>query len=634
MGTVEPLMRRNFLEYASYVIMDRAIPDIRDGCKPVQRRIFHTLHTMDDGKFHKVANVIGECMKYHPHGDASIGDALVVLANKEYFIEKQGNFGNVVSGDPAAAPRYIECRLTPLAREVLFNPPLTEWTPSYDSRRQEPVFLPVKVPMPLLLGTEGIAVGMSTRILPHNFGELLQAQIALLQGRAVALAPDFLSGGLVDVSEYADGTGRVRVRARIESRDEKNVVITAVPFGVTTEGLIASIEAAAQKGKVKLSGIQDYSTDGVEIQLELQRGVYASEVIPQLFAYTDCEVSIVSNIVVIRDRKPATLTVSDVLAELTRQLRDRIKAELTHELDQLTARQHWLTLEQIFIEERVYQRIETAKTEAAVHTAVVTGMKPFAKRFVREMVDDDVKRLLEIRIRRISAYDIERNRGDIDEVLAGIKECTGRLRNLTRTTIRYLEDLHARYAATWPRRTEIATFDTVDKRAVATSNLKVSYNPESKFFGTEARGSGFTLAVSEYDKILLITRDGVFRVVSPPDKIFLEQPLIHASIFPEETGVRFTVLYRDGRKIPYAKRIHIERFTRGREYELIKGRSGRIDHLLDGDATGRVHLEHQVVPRLRVKEAEFDLAGLEPCGIGARGTRMSARATAKVRLIT
>src|SRR5262245_5361253 len=439
-------MRRNFLEYASYSILDRAIPDVRDGCKPVQRRILQTLFEMHDGAFHKVANVIGETMKLHPHGDASIGDALVVLANKDYFIERQGNFGNPLTGHAAAAARYIECRLTPLALETLFNRNLTELQASYDGRKQEPVFLPAKLPVVLLLGVEGIAVGMATRILPHCFTEVLRAQIAILQDKRFRLLPDFAQGGVMDASEYDQGHGRVKVRARIEPRGDKQVVITELPFGVTTESLIASIEAAAQKGRVKISGIDDFTTDHVEIELSLSRGVYADEVIPQLYAYTECEVSIVSSPVVIVDDHPAELSVPEILKILTERLRAQLKAELEWDLERLQDRQHWLTLEQIFIEQKVYKKLETARTEEKVRQAIWDGMAPFRKQFVREMTEDDVKRLLDIRIRRISAFDVEKSREAIATIETDIRGVRGKLRDMKRTTIAYLEDLIARYS--------------------------------------------------------------------------------------------------------------------------------------------------------------------------------------------
>jgi len=631
-SSVAPLMRQNFIEYASYVIVDRAIPDLHDGCKPVQRRILHTLFTMDDGKFNKVANVIGECMKLHPHGDASIGDALVVLANKEYFIERQGNFGNPITGDPSAAARYIECRLTPLARATLFNKELTDWAPSYDGRRDEPVVLPVKVPVLLMLGTDGIAVGMSTRILPHNFRELLRAQIALLQGKGVELFPDFRQGGIVDVSEYEDGQGRVRVRARIESKGDKHVVIRETPYSTTTEGLIASIESAAQKGQVKISGIHDYTTEEVEVQLELSRGVYADEVIPQLFAYTDCEVSISVNLLAIRGRHPERLTVTDVLAELTNRLRERIKAELQLELDKLLDRQHWLTLEQIFIENRIYKRIEEAESQEKVDREIRTGINKFKKLFVREMTDDDIKRLLDLRIRRISRFDIEKNRKEIDDIVAAIKKVQGKLRNLTKTTIDYVQGLIDTYGEEWPRRSELATFEQVDKREVARASMKVTYNPRTGFFGTASSGDKFPLQVSEFDKILLVSADGSYRIVTAPEKLLITGKLIWAGVFDEEEGQVFTILYRDKKKNAFAKKVHIQRFTRGREYELIKNREGKIDQIHEGEVGGTVHMDFVPAKRQRLKEVDFDLGELDFCGIGARGARMAPKPVAKLKL--
>jgi len=383
-------MQRNFLEYASYVVLDRAIPDVRDGLKPVQRRILHTLAEMNDGRFNKVANAIGETMKLHPHGDAAIRDALVVLANKQYFIERQGNFGNLLTGHPAAAARYIECRLTPLALETLFNKPLTEFVPSYDGRREEPVFLPAKLPVLLMLGPEGIAVGMATKILPHNMVELLEGQIKLLKGHECRLFPDFYQGGLMDVSEYDDGRGKVTLRARIEPRDDKKIVVTELPYSTTTESLINSIDAAAQKGQVKIASLNDYTTEKVEIEIGLPRGVHAAEVIPQLFAYTDCEISVSSNIVAVCEGRPQQMSVTEVLAFLTDQLLRQIKAELEYELGQQNDKLHWLTLEQIFIENRVYKRIEKAKTDKAVRSEVWDGMHEHAIFFVRKMVQDDI----------------------------------------------------------------------------------------------------------------------------------------------------------------------------------------------------------------------------------------------------
>ena len=631
MTNLKPLMERNFLEYASYVIVDRAIPDLRDGFKPVQRRILTTLFEMDDGRYHKVANVIGETMKLHPHGDQSIGDALVVVANKEYFIDKQGNFGSVVTGHRAAAARYIECRLTPLARETLFNKHLTEMTDSYDGRKQEPVFLPVKLPVVLLTGTDGIAVGMSTKILPHNFEELLQAQIRIIQGKKARVLPDFPQGGLIDVREYDDGRGKVRVRARIERRGPKMIAITEVPYGTTTDSLIASIESAAQKGRLKVGAIQDFTTDRVEIQVSLPRGVDADETIPQLYAYTDCEVSISLHLTLIDKRHPTDLTVTEVLTQLTKQLKARLRDELQWELDQLQDRRHWLTLEQIFIEKRVYKRIEEAKTQEAVRKEVRTGMAKYKKLFVRPMVDEDITRLLDIRIRRISLWDIEKNRRQIDEIDAEIGLLKRKLRNMNKTTISFLEDLIDRYGAKWPRRTEVATFETVNLRKVARSNIRVSYDPKSGFWGSAVKGKEHVATMSEYDRVLLIASDGSYRIVGPEEKVLIPGKLLYCAPFDEKKGAHFTVVYRDKDRLCFGKRIHIHKFVRAREYFLIKDRAGKVDLLLQDESPGSVHLNYVPKKRQRVKEATFDLNTLKQTSAGARGTRLAPKPVGRVK---
>ncbi|HVR29103.1 MAG TPA: DNA topoisomerase IV subunit A [Thermoanaerobaculia bacterium] len=632
MPSIEPLMRRNFLEYASYVIVDRAIPDLRDGMKPVQRRILATLHAMDDGRFHKVANVIGETMKLHPHGDASISDALVVLANKEYFIEKQGNFGNLMTGHPAAAARYIECRLTDLARETLFHRKLTETRPSYDGRRMEPVVLPVKVPVVLMIGTEGIAVGMSTRILPHNFRELLRAQIAILRGGKATLHPDFLQGGLMDASDYQDGVGRVRVRAKLEiARDRKTITVREIPYSTTTESLIQSIEAAAQKGKLKVASIEDRTGEQVEIVLNLARGSYADEVEPQLYAYTQCEVSIVPSPIVIDHDRPVEMPVSQMLERLTKRLREQIKAELELDLSELEDRRHFLTLEQIFIERRVYQRIEKAKTVEAVRKAVWDGMHEYQKLFVRPMIEDDVERLLEIRIRRISAYDVERNRREIAEVQAAIKECRRKLRRLTDSTVAYLEGLLAKYGDRWPRRTKVGSFETVSKREIALQNLRLAYDPDSGFFGMAVRGTKFQLQVSEFDKILVVDAAGTYRITVPQEKLFVGKGAHVIERFDEEKGAVLTVLYRDEERHAWAKKVQIRGYIRDKEYRLVK-EGGRVDRVIVGESDRIVHLRYAPHKFQRLKEDFFDLRELELSGLSARGKRMGSKPVAGISL--
>ncbi|MEM8996544.1 MAG: DNA topoisomerase IV subunit A [Acidobacteriota bacterium] len=632
MSYVEPLMRQNFLEYASYVIVDRAIPDSRDGCKPVQRRILHTLFEVDDGRFHKVANVIGETMKLHPHGDASIGDALVVLANKEYFIEKQGNFGNLLTGHSAAASRYIECRLTPLARDTLFNKKLTEWQPSYDGRKEEPIFLPAKLPVILMLGTEGIAVGMATRILPHNFGELLQAQIDVLQGQPATLVPDFAQGALMDAAEYEDGLGRVRVRARLDvSKDKKTITVREIPFSTTTESLIGSIEQAAQKKKIKVATIDDRTAEDVEIVLHLPRGVYADEVEPQLYAYTQCEVQVNSNIVVIQDDRPAELTVSQLLEALTGRLRAQIKAELELELGELEDQQHWLTLEQIFIENRVYKRIETAKTSQAVRAEVWEGMRAYEEFFIRPMTDDDVERLLKIPIRRISLYDIEKFRRQVDDIVRHIKKVRGQLRRLTQTTIEYLSGLLEKYGPQYPRRTEVTSFDVVSKAEVARQTIKLAYDAESGFFGSDVKGDKFEMTVSEYDKILIVTGES-YRIVTPPEKLLVGKKPLAILPFDQDSGVYLTYLYRDLDKCAWAKKIHITGFIHDKEYDLIKDRAGKVDRLWVGEPEHRIYMKFAPAKRQRKIEDRYELEGLSVCGLGARGSRMSSKPVSLIRL--
>src|SRR6516225_4321903 len=435
----------SFLEYASYVIRDRAIPNLADGLKPVQRRILWALHDKDDGRFIKVANVVGHTMQYHPHGDASIGDALVVLANKRYLIEGQGNFGNVFTGDPAAAPRYIECRLTDLARTELFNDQITDFVPSYDGRNKEPISLPSKLPITLMLGTEGIAVGLAARILPHNFPELLEAQIAILKKQPFKCLPDFPTGGLMDARDYQDGRGSVKVRARVKVKDESTVLITEIPPTTTTESLQASIEDAARKGKLKVKSINDFTSENVEIEIKCPAGVDAEKMVDALYAFTDCEVTIASRIVVINNNRPVELTVSEVLHENTEQLVAVLKRELELREKNLLDELHFRTLERIFIEERIYKKIEQCKSNEAVLNAVIEGFKPFRKELIRELTEADIERLLQVRIRRISLFDIAKHREEMDQVKADLAETRKHLKNLTRYVISHLEALLAKY---------------------------------------------------------------------------------------------------------------------------------------------------------------------------------------------
>ena len=562
---------RGFLDYASYVIRDRAIPNLADGLKPVQRRILWALHEKDDGRFIKVANVVGHTMQYHPHGDASIGDALVVLANKRYLIEGQGNYGNIFTGDPAAAPRYIECRLTELARTELLNDEITEFVASYDGRNKEPVHLPCKLPLTLMLGTEGIAVGLSARILPHNFPELLEAQIAILKNQPFKCLPDFPTGGLMDARDYQDGKGSVKVRAKIKVKDESTVVIKDIPPTTTTESLISSIEDAVQKGKLKVKSINDFTSENVEIEIRCPLNVDATQLVDALYAFTDCETTISSRIVVIKDNRPVELTVSEVLRENTKQLVDIMKRELELRQQQLLDELHYRTLERIFIEERIYKKIEQCKTNEAVTAAVYDGFKPFAKELVREIADADVEKLLQVRIRRISLFDINKHREEMEKTKAELDETRKNLKNLTKFVISHLEALLAKYGPIYPRlTTKSARHEEVDVKAVAFKSFKVSYDRESGYVGYKANGEEYKMDCTKFDKLLLVFKDGTYKVIELSEKLFVGQDLIFCGL-PDRDKV-FTCAYTD-REASYLKRFTFGGTIMNKVYSCIPEKS-------------------------------------------------------------
>jgi topoisomerase-4 subunit A len=555
-GKIEqPLHRRvdrGFLDYASYVIRDRAIPNLADGLKPVQRRILWALHEKDDGRFIKVANVVGHTMQYHPHGDASIGDALVVLANKRYLIEGQGNFGNLFTGDLAAAPRYIECRLTELARNHVFNDEITDFVPSYDGRNKEPVTLPSKLPLLLMLGTEGIAVGMSSRILPHNFPELLEAQIAILKKQPFKCLPDFQTGGLMDARAYKDGAGEIKVRAKLKVKDESCILIKEIPPTTTTESLIDSIEDASHKGKIKVKSINDFTSEDVEIEVKAPSGVSAEQLADALYAFTDCEVTISSRIVVIKDNRPVEMTVSDVLRENTEQLVATLKRELELAETKLQDELHFRTLERIFIEERIYKRIEQCKSNEAVLAAVHEGFKPFRKQLIRELADPDVERLLTVRIRRISLFDINKHREEMEKVKADLAETRKNLKNLTKYVIVHLESLLAKYGPLYPRLTKSSRYDEVDAKEVAFKAFKVAYDRESGYVGYKVSGEEFNIECTKFDKLILVFRDGHYQVTELPEKFFVGPDVVFCGL-PERDRV-FTAAYTN-REATYLKRF-------------------------------------------------------------------------------
>jgi len=561
----------SFLEYASYVIRDRAIPHLADGVKPVQRRILWSLHQNDDGRFIKVANVVGDTMKYHPHGDASIGDALVVLANKRYLIEGQGNYGNIYTGDPAAAPRYIECRLTELARTEVFNDSITEFVPSYDGRNKEPVTLPCKLPLSLMLGAEGIAVGLSARLLPHNFPELLEAQIAILKKQPFKCLPDFPTGGLMDARDYQDGKGTVKVRAKIKTKDDSTVVIKEIPPSTTTESLIASIEDATRKGKLKVKSINDFTSEDVEIEVKCPQGVDAEKLVDALYAFTDCEVSLSSRIIVIKENRPVELTVSEVLQENTAQLVELLKRELELKQRQLEDELHYRTLERIFIEERIYKLIEKCKTGEAVTAAVHEGFIPFKKQLVRDIADADVEKLLQVRIRRISLFDINKHREEMDQVKADLAETQKNLKSLTKYAIGHLEALLEKYRPIYPRlTTKSARHEEVDVKAVAFKSFKVSYDRESGYVGYKVSGEEFKTECTKFDKILLVFKDGTYKVSELPEKLFVGQELYYCGL-PDRDKV-FTCAYTD-REASYLKRFTFGGTILNKAYACIPDKS-------------------------------------------------------------
>lgn len=632
MAYVEKLFNRNFLEYASYVIKDRAIPHIDDGLKPVQRRIMHSLLEVDDGKFHKVANIVGHCMKYHPHGDASIVSALVLLANKDLFIEKQGNFGNIFTGDDASAPRYIECRALSFARQVLHNPELTEWLPSYDGRNREPAAFPAKIPVLLVQGAEGIAVGMSTKILPHNLIEVLEAVKARLRGREIDLYPDFPTGGLLDVSGYEDGMGSLLVRAKIDTSDPKRLIIRELPFGSTTESLIASIEAAARKGKIKIGSISDYTTDSVEIEIHPSRGVYADDLLNALFAFTDCEQSVNVNLLLIRDGLPLTMTVPEVIAYHAVQLQNILRKELELELGHLMDALHARTLERIFIEERIYKMIEEMDSAAGVHRAVSTGFKPFLETIKRPITDENIETLLKIPIRRISLYDINKAKKETAAIRSRIKACRARLQDVVGYAEEFLDGVIAQRSPDFPRQSLLASFSKIDAREASTRNLTLRYNKKGGFIGTALSIGDQLFAVSDFDKLLIIKKDGSYSVHPVNEKQFFGTGLRNILLADRETlsETVHTVIYRNEKNQTYIKRCRIEKFILEKGYNLIAA----TDKILSYTTArkGTITLTYKPRPRLKVTEESFAIEDYPVKGSEARGLRLSVKEVLRTRL--
>jgi topoisomerase IV subunit A len=636
MAFIKTLFDKNFLEYASYVIKDRAIPDLEDGLKPVQRRILHSLFEMDDGKFHKVANVTGHCMKYHPHGEASINPALVVLANKELFIDRQGNFGNLFTGDDASAPRYIECRVTPLAKDIFYNPKLTTWADSYDGRNREPVLFPAKIPVVLVMGVEGIAVGMSTKILPHNVIEVLEAEIACLTGKKFELYPDFPTGGYVDVSEYADGNGKVLARAKMDTSDPKRILITELPFGSTTESLINSIDSAARNGRLKIMGINDFTTDKVEIEIKLARGVYAQETVDALYAFTECEQSISVNLLVIKNGLPAVMTVTEIIKYHAKQLVKILTKELELEKKELLDKLHLRTLERIFIEERIYKAIEKMKTAKGVQEAVLAGFKPFVKEIgPRKVTEEDVEHLLRIPIRRISLYDINKAREEMEQIQTRIKEINSHLKNITAYSVSYLKGIITKIKANeeigrGARKTVVGEFDKVIAKEVVRRDVELRYDNKSGYLGTNVSGAKIA-EVSPYDRILAIRKNGMYTVMDLSEKTFIgaEAWFIGAADKDILSKTIFTIIYKEkDTGYPCIKRCVIEGWIMNKDYFLVP--DGAEVLLIDIRPKFTFTVKYKPKPRLKVLSENFKAQDYNVRGLKAGGIRLSAKEAEKV----
>ena len=628
-GPLTDLIDFNFLQYASYVICERAIPNVADGLKPVQRRILHALKEKDDGRFIKVANVVGHTMQYHPHGDASIGDALVALTNKRYLIEGQGNFGNTFTGDQAAAPRYIECRLTELARDELFNKDLTEFIPSYDGRNQEPVILPSKLPLLLMLGAEGIAVGLSTRILPHNFIELLEAEIRIIQERKrtpakIDIMPDFQTGGIMDVSEYDKGFGKVKVRALIEKKGSNKLLITELPCMQTTESVISSIEDAVKRKKVPARSINDFTAEKVEIEITLSQGTSQDKAIKALYAFTKCETSLSSRITVICNKRPVEMNTDQVLRENVRLLLDILRRELTLKKRNLLEAFHNKTLIRIFVENRIYKKIEECKTYEKVVKAVSDGLKPFRSRLKRNVTRKDIEMLLGVRIKRISRFDIEKNRKDIEAILKELAEVEKHLKNLKSYAVDYLKGLIRKYKKVFPRRTKIDTFKALDVRKLTANELSINLDSEKGLLGHSVKGETL-MNCSSLDKLLIVKSDGVFVVMPPPATYYVDDNLLWCGVYKRD--LIFTAVYTEW-GVTYIKRFEIGGVIMNRDYNYMPKDAQLL--LCKPGTPDSIYVKYKPVKGLRIGQQEFRPEQVLIKGVKAKGRQMTSKIIARI----
>lgn len=628
-----------FLDYASYVILDRAIPSVYDGLKPVQRRIMHSMRELEDGRYNKVANIVGNTMKYHPHGDASITDAMVQIGQKELLIDTQGNWGNIFTGDSAAAARYIEARLTPFALEVVFNPKTTEWTKSYDGRNNEPIDLPVKFPLLLAQGVEGIGVGLSTKILPHNFNELINASVAYLKKKPFQVFPDFLTEGLLDVSEYNDGQrgGKVRARARITQKDKHTLIVTELPFSKTTGDLIDSIIKANEKGKIKIKKIEDNTSDKVEILIHLHPDVSPDKTIDALYAFTDCQVTISPNACVIVGDKPMFLNVSDILKMNTDHTVSLLKLELEIELGELEEKWHFASLEKIFIENEIYQEIKNRTSKEEVYSAIDLALNPFTKHLMREVTVEDIIRLTELPFMRISRYDQDKALENIASLEGKIEQVKHHLANLITYAIDYFLNIQKKYGKNKERRTELRIFDTIDATKVAVANEKFYANFDEGFIGTSLKKDQFLFECSDIDDIIIFRKDGTMLVTKVESKTFVGKNILHVGIWKKnDKRTVYNMIYREGKEGPYyMKRFFVTGVIRSNEYNLASDKKGSEVLYFSANANGEAEVVNVLLKpsaRIRKNKLDIDFSELAIKGRDSKGNLVTKYPIKKIEM--
>ena len=636
---VSGLYKDWFLDYASYVILDRAIPSIYDGFKPVQRRIMHSMRELEDGRYNKVANIVGNTMKYHPHGDASITDAMVQIGQKELLIDTQGNWGNVYTGDSAAAARYIEARLTPFALEVVFNPKTTEWSKSYDGRNNEPIDLPVKFPLLLAQGVEGIGVGLSTKIMPHNFNELLSASVAYLKGKKFELYPDFQTGGLLDVSNYNDGQrgGKLRTRARIIQKDKNTLCITELPFSKNTGDLIDSVIKANEKGKIKIKKIEDNTSDKVEINIHLANDVSPDKTIDALYAFTDCEVSISPNACVIVGDKPEFLSVSEILRRNTDHTVSLLKKELKIELHELEEKWHFASLERIFIENEIYQEIKGKNSKEEVYEAIDKALKPFIKKLMRAITVEDIIKLTELPFMRISRYDRDKAEENILALEGKMEQVKHHLANLIAYAIDYFTNIQKKYGKDKERKTELRVFDNIDATKVVLANEKFYVNREEGFIGTSLKKDEYVFDCSDIDDIITFQKDGTMKVVKVEAKTFIGKNIVHVGVFKKgDKRTVYNMIYREGKEGPYyMKRFSVTGVTRNTDYKLASDKKGSEMLYFSANPNGEAETVTVLLKpnsRVRKNKIEIDFSELAIKGRDSRGNLVTKYAVKKVDL--